>query len=89
MAQGFLQKPGIDFEETYSPVMDGITFRYLISLLVSENLDMRLIDVMIAYLYGDLDKKISMKIPEGFLMPEAKARSMHSIQLKRSLYDLK
>ena len=58
VAQGFSQKPGIDFEETYSPVMDGITFRYLISLAVSENLDMRLMDVVTAYLYGDLDTEI-------------------------------
>ena len=28
VAQGFSQRPGVDFEETYSPVMDGITFRY-------------------------------------------------------------
>ena len=37
VAQGFLQKPGIDYEEIYSPVMDASTFRYSISLTVSEN----------------------------------------------------
>ena len=31
VAQGFSQRPGIDYEETYSPVMDTITFRFLIS----------------------------------------------------------
>ena len=36
VAQGFSQRPGIDYEETYSPVMDVITFRYLVSLVVSE-----------------------------------------------------
>ena len=35
VAQGFSQRPGIDYEETYSPVMDVITFRYLINLAVS------------------------------------------------------
>ena len=30
VAQGFMQRPGIDYNETYSPVMNGITFRYLI-----------------------------------------------------------
>ena len=38
VAQGFLQRPGIDYDETYSPVMDAITFRYLISLVVSKKL---------------------------------------------------
>jgi hypothetical protein len=32
VAQGFTQRPDIDFNETYSLVMNGITFRYLISL---------------------------------------------------------
>jgi hypothetical protein len=71
VAQGFSQRPGIDYEETYSPVMDAITFRFLISLVVTENLDMRLMDVVTAYLYGSLDNDIYMKIPEGYKMPEA------------------
>ena len=51
--------------------MDVITFRILIGLVVSEALDMRLMDVVAKYLYGSLDKDIHMKIPEGFTMPEA------------------
>jgi len=51
VAQGFLQKPSIDYEETYSPVMDAITFRFLISLVVTESLDMCLVDVVTVYLY--------------------------------------
>ncbi|BBG98770.1 transposable element gene [Prunus dulcis] len=66
VAQGFSQRPGIDYMETYSPVMDTITFRYLISLAVSEKLEMRLMDVITAYLYGELDTDIYMKVPEGF-----------------------
>ena len=64
VAQGFSQRPSIDYEETYSPVMDAITFRFLISVAVSEELDMRLMDVITAYLYGSIDSDIHMKIPE-------------------------
>ena len=75
VAQGFSQRPGIDYEktyspagidyeETYSPVMDTITFRFLISLAVSKGLDMRLKDVIIAYLYESIDNDIYIKIPE-------------------------
>ena len=85
VAQGFLQRPGIDYEETYSPVMDAITFRYLISLVVSEGLEMHLMDVVTAYLYGMLDTDVHMKIPENFKLP----KGMFSIKLKRSLYELK
>ena len=72
--------------------MDAITFCFLISLAVSEELDMRLMDVITAYLYGSIDSDIHMKIPEGFKLPEAvstKPRSMLSIKLQRSLYGLK
>jgi hypothetical protein len=71
VAQGFMQKPGIDYEKTYSPVVDAITFRFLISLVVIESLDMHLMDVVTVYLYGSLDNDIYMKILEGYKMPEA------------------
>lgn len=89
VAQGFSQRPGIDYEQTYSPVIDVITFRYLISLAAAENFDMRLMDVVTAYLYGDLDTDIYMKIPEGFAMPETKSKRNCAIKLRRSLYGLK
>ena len=50
VAQGFLQKLGIDYEETYFLIMDAITFRFLISLVVTESLDMCLMDVVTTYL---------------------------------------
>ena len=65
----------------HSPVMNAITFRYSISLAVSEKLDMRLMDVVTAYLYGDLDIDIYMKIPEGLTFPEARPRSTYAIKL--------
>ena len=71
MAQGFSQRPGIDYEETYFSVMDAITFRFFISFVVTKNLDMRLMDVVTAYLYGSLDNDIYMKIPKGYKMLEA------------------
>ena len=72
--------------------MVTITFRFLISLVAKENLDMRLMDVVTAYLYGSLDNDIYMKIPERYIMSETynpTSRSMYSIKLQRSLYGLK
>ena len=71
VAQGFSQRPGIDHEETYSPVMDAITLRYLISFTVHEQLEMHLMYVVTTYLYGSLDNELYMKIPEGFAMPKS------------------
>ena len=92
VAQGFSQRPGIDYEETYSPVVDATTFRYLISLVIQEGIDLRLMDVVTAYLYGALDTDIYMKLPEGFKLPnscKSSSREHLSIKLNKSLYGLK
>ena len=70
VAQGISQRPGIDYEETYSLVMDAITLQYLISLTISEGLDICLMDVIITYLYGSINTNIYMKILEGFKLLE-------------------
>jgi Reverse transcriptase (RNA-dependent DNA polymerase) len=64
VAQGFTQISGVNYEETYSPVVDAITLRFLISLTITENLQMRLMDVVTAYLYGSLDNDMYMNVPE-------------------------
>ena len=92
VAQGFSQRPSIDYEEIYSPVIDAITFRFLVSLITSKGLDIRVMDVVIAYLYGSIDTNIYMKILKGFNMPKAnkfKPCSLYSLKLQRSLYRLK
>ncbi|KAL0537209.1 hypothetical protein IC582_026184 [Cucumis melo] len=92
VAQRFSQRSCIDYEKTYSSVVDAITLRYLISLTVCENLDMHLMDVVTTYLYGSLENEIYMKIPEGFKIPESynsNSKELCSIKLQRSLYGLK
>ena len=92
VAQGFSQRHGIDYDETYSHVMDIITFQYLISPSVSEGLDMRLMDIITAYLYGMLENDIYMKVLEGFQLPQVNTlqqRNTYSIKLRQSLYGLK
>ena len=90
ITQGFSQRLGIDYEKTYSPMMNAIIFRHLIYLAVSKRLDLLHI-VVTTYLYGFLDDDIYMKIPKWFQMPKAtnsKHYSIYSIKLQRSLYRL-
>jgi hypothetical protein len=90
VAQGFMQRPGIDYDETYSTVMSGITVRYLISMAANLNLKMQLMDVVTAYLYGSLDSEIHMRVPEGLKIPGLNQnRNMFNVRLQRSLYRLK
>ena len=90
VAEGFTQRPGVDFNETYSPVMSGIMFRYLISFAVQKRLSMQLMDVVTTYLYGSLDSDIYMKVPDGISMPNQGVNcNMYCVKLKRSLNGLK
>ena len=65
--------------------MDAITFRFLISLAAKERLDMHLMDVVTAYLYGSLDCSVYMKVLEGFKISGVKdlnSHNMYSVKLQ-------
>ena len=72
--------------------MDSITFQFLKRLVVSEELDMLLMDVLTTYLYGSMDNDMYMKILERFKFPEENNIKSHctgSIKLQRFLCHLK
>jgi hypothetical protein len=90
VAQGFTQRLSIDFNETYSLVMNGIILRYLISLTIQNHLSLQLMDVMTAYLYESLDSDIYMKVPDGIPVLNMHANhNMYCVNLVKSLYGLK
>lgn len=55
VAQGFSQRLGSDFDQTYSLVLDITSFRLLLSFTVQLHLHIYLLDVVTAYLHGVLD----------------------------------
>ncbi|GJZ11457.1 zinc finger, CCHC-type containing protein [Tanacetum coccineum] len=67
--QGFRQKEGIDYFDTYAPVARITTIRLLLALASIYNLVIHQMDVKTAFLNGDLDEEVYMKQPEGFVMP--------------------
>nr|GEY83007.1 zinc finger, CCHC-type [Tanacetum cinerariifolium] len=84
--QGFRQKEGIDFFDTYAPVARISTIRLLLALAGIHDLVIHQMDVKTAFLNGDLDEEIYMKQPEGFVMPGHESKVC---KLKKSLYGLK
>ncbi|GKD36683.1 zinc finger, CCHC-type containing protein, partial [Tanacetum coccineum] len=66
--QGFRQKEGIDYFDTYAPVACITTIRLLLALAAIHNLVIHQMDVKTTFLNGDLDDKVYMKQPEGFVM---------------------
>ena len=89
VAQGFTQRPDIDYKKTYSPVMDSITFKYLLSLAVDKKLETRLMDVVTAYLYGSLDIDIYMRVHAELVEFQNSKRQRQCLKLERALYGLK
>ena len=86
VAQGFTQTYGVDYEETFAPVAKLNSIRMLLSLFVNLEWSLFQFDIKNAFLNGDLNEEIYMKIPLGF---EHKVDNGSVCKLKRSLYGLK
>ena len=61
VAKGFNQQEGIDFHETFSPVVKHVTVRTVISLAFSQGWQLRQLDVKNAFLHGHLEEEIYMQ----------------------------
>jgi hypothetical protein len=59
------KNPGVDFQESYSPVVNDVVFRILLVLQIIWMLKALLLDVEVAFLNGDLDEEIYMECPKG------------------------
>ena len=70
MACGYSQIPGVDYTDSYSPVVHDITFRALILVMIALGLSAKIVDVETAFLYGDLEEEIYMDCPEGMARNE-------------------
>ena len=66
VAKGFSQIPGVDFTDNYSPVVNDVTFRVVVARMIIENMKGKVVDIDNAFLNGDLEHEIYMKIPERY-----------------------
>lgn len=63
MAKGFHQQVGIDYIETFSPVIKPATIRFVLAIVVNSNWPLRQLDVSNAFLHGFLQKEVYMQQP--------------------------
>jgi hypothetical protein len=66
VAKGFTQVFGIDYRETFAPVLKYDSFRAILAVIASRDIEITLLDVKTAFLYGKLNEEIFMEQPEGF-----------------------
>lgn len=86
VAKGFDQEEGIDYLETYSPVVITPTVRMVLQLATTMSWELKQMDVKNAFLHGDLKETVYMMQPAGFI---DKDRPDHVCHLHKALYGLK
>ena len=86
VAQGFSQKFGLDYDETFCPVVRLESVRALIALSVQQGLQLHQVDVTTTFLNGQLEEEVYMEQPDGFVAP---GNEHFVCRLKKSIYSLK
>ena len=82
----YRQREGLDYFDTYSPVMRINSIRMILAIAVLRNLEVHQMDVKTAFLNGDLEEEIYMEQSESFIVP---GQEKKVCKLVKSLYGLK
>jgi len=86
VAKGYSQKYGIDYDETFSPVVRFSSIRILLAFAVQKGMLVHQMDVVTAFLNGELSEEIYMQQPPGYVQL---GQEDLVCKLKKSLYGLK
>lgn len=84
VAKGFTQRYGIDFTETFSPVVRYSSVRLIFAIAALKKMKVHQMDVKTAFLHGDIEETLFMEQPPCFEDGTNKV-----CLLKKSLYGLK
>jgi hypothetical protein len=86
VAKGFKQRYGIDYEDTFSPVVKIATIRTALALVVSRGWSLQQLYVKNVFLHDVLEEEVYTKQPPSFENPHARH---HICKLDKALYGLK
>lgn len=86
-AQGYAQREGIDYHDTYSPTGRLSTLRTILSIGATEDFDVEHMDAVGAFLNGVPKEVLYIKIPQGYKPKSGLPNTV--LKLNKSLYGLK
>lgn len=86
VAKGFNQRPGLDYKETFSPIVKPFTIHIVLSLIVMQGWLLRQLDVNNAFLHGHITERVYMEQPPSFWNLE---KLDHVWCLQNAIYGLK
>ncbi|KAG3035045.1 hypothetical protein PC121_g24270 [Phytophthora cactorum] len=85
VAKGFKQKYGIDYTETFSPVVKYVTLRMVIAIAKYFGWPLDQLDVVTAFLYGIMKELVFCAVPEGVDLDGG----FDCLELVKAIYGLK
>ena len=86
VAKGYTQKAGIDYTETFSPVVKFETIRIVMAITAADDLEIVQFNIKTAFLHGDIAELLYMEQPEGFV---DLSHPDYVCLLRKALYRLK
>jgi len=88
VAKGYAQKHGVDYTDTFAPTARFAALRTVIALAAIEDWELESVDISTAFLNGDIDADVYMKIPDGVEIEGAQGREW-VLRLLKGLYGIK
>nr|XP_016481327.1 PREDICTED: uncharacterized protein LOC107802359 [Nicotiana tabacum] len=89
VVRGNTQVEDIDFQETFSHVVKMSTIKTLVALAVKRQWPLFQLDANNAFLHGDLDEEVFMKLPPGYSVLSTSGSDQLVCKLQKSFYGLR